>query len=349
MAKHHVSRMVPALLHPEIAARNGRLPTAAQFYRVAGSYNQIACRQKKLILCATQNLASMVSGPTADAWHHYWRTGENFAGMRYLVGLTLSDAAPGSPPVASVIVNRVSDGAQVINYDFYFKGVTTGTSIAAGEIHHVDLPFSAATMDLDPNTEYRGQILASNGVRVCYMTVVESITRYADDTIAVIVNPARFVREGPVLASQFVDLKNAANQLWRHNASHLFSWVPRYFDQDAANPATASTTFTDLIANSAAAYIDTTNRGTLQRPNAIPVKMAVRARRTAGTGTADFRLFDGTNSIQISAAAIASTSAWFTGTGTMSGTPATWRMQHRTSVGTTTVQTSAWSLFQFEA
>lgn len=351
MAKHDVSRMVPSLFHPELAARNGRLPNAAIFARLARTYNQLATVQRKLIFLKSQdwrNMESPVSSPTT-VWSFYFRTGENVSAVVCRAGVTKTTSIfPGIPSQIIVDVYRASDDVRM-NIDsegsIRFGGTTSGSIIGPDNVSHHSFVISG----LAPNTEYYSETRCLFGGRLAYLSVAERRNRNADDSISVVCNPALFVREGPITAAQLADLANAAKLLWRHNASHLFSWCSNYAEDTVADPVSFATIYTDLITANAAMNVEATGRGTLQRPNAIPVKMAVKARRTAGAGTADFRLTNGIQSIDILGAAITSTAAWFTGTGTLIGSPSTYQMQHRVSVNTTTVRTMAWSLFQFEA
>lgn len=351
MAKHHVSRQLPSLFHPEIAARNGRIPTAGGFRRFAEAYNAVATRQRKLLICKSQDLRHMISPPSSPAvvWSFYFRTGENVTSIDAYVGLTATESIfPGIPAQVIVDVYRASDDVRMNignEGSLVYDSTVTGDILGADVVSHNMTRITGLAQD----TEYYCETRCLFGARLAYLTAVETPVREADDQVLVICNPGRYGRGAPIKRLAIEELATAARELWRHNASQLFAWCSNYQEDTASDPSTSSTSFTDLIADSSAMRIETTMRGTLQRPNAIPVKMAVKARRTAGSGTADFRIFDGTNSIQISAAAITSTKDWFTTTGTLSGTPATWRMQHRVSVGTTTVRTMAWSLFQWEA
>jgi hypothetical protein len=348
MARHRVSVMVPSLLHPEIGARNGRLPSAPVFARLARAYNQVSTRQRKLILMKWQDFRHMENGAGASVfvWPFYFRTGENVTAISIQLGVTRTDFAF-STPIPRVVVNVLDTSLVLVSSkQFNYVGSASGTVIGPDDVHFLGFVVDG----LAPNTEYVSGFSCEGGLRLAYAMVEEKREREADDSVSVICNPSLYVREGPIAAAHLADLANAGKLLWRHNASHLLSWCPNYVSDLPAPdvPNINSTSYVDLIANSAAVLINTPNRGTLQRPNAIPVKMAVRY-RLVGSGTADFRLFDGTNSIQILAAPSTGTATWITGTGTMSGAAATWRMQARVSVGTITVRIMGWSLFQFES
>jgi hypothetical protein len=356
MAKHNVSRSIPSLFHPENSARNGRLPNAAIPARIARAYNQIATQQRKLIFCKSQSLRAMedfAGGIDDPIWPFYFRTGENVDAIEAQVGVTQTGNAGSGPATGLLLLTRISTST-IINLTngegrvTYAGDVTPGAAIGCSDIAHVTVRING----LVANEEYAGAWLATNGLRLAYMSVAEVAKPIADDSVAVICNPSLFVREGPIYAAQFADLQQAANRLWKHNASHLLSWCVNYEIGGGGDAITNSTSYVDVIPNNAEIFINTINRGTLSRPNSIPVRMAVYATRSGGAGTtADFRLFDGTNSIEILNATITASPvfSWVSGSGVMSGTPANWRMQMRTDNAGTQIRVGAWSLFQWEA
>ena len=184
-----------------------------------------------------------------------------------------------------------------------------------------------------------------------YAAVHEGWNVLADDSVTGVCNPSKFHVEGPIHDEHAADLTDAANKLWRHNGAHLMSWCCKYHQSDAGVPTTSSTSYADLIINNAGHYLQTQYHSTRRRTGAsgVPVEMAVLCIRTAGAGTADFRLTDGTNNIDITGAAVGGSLQWFTTTTNISDTPATWKMQHRVSVGTTSIRTPAWSVWEYEA
>jgi hypothetical protein len=203
---------------------------------------------------------------------------------------------------------------------------------------------------LSPNTLYHARFEVDDACYLTHVDVHEAQVRHADDTVAGVCSPDKFHVEGPIYDEHAFDFREANNLLWRHNAAPLLSHTCDGFASHAAVPTTSSTSYVNLIATGVAARLQTQYHGTRRRPSAIPVEMAVLAIHSAGVlPTADFRLTDGTNNIDIAGAVISGSLGWFMTTGTISDTPADWEMQHRVSAATGTVRTVAWFVWPYEA
>jgi len=228
---------------------------------------------------------------------------------------------------------------------------TEKLSRSAGALNPSEVIFRSIRIDgLSPNTRYHARFEVFDAMVMTSATVHEGWQTTADDTVTGVCNPDKFHVEGPIYDEHAQDLTEANNKLWRHNGATLMSWTCDYNEDDSSVPRTTSTSYVDLIAESAGFYLNTQYRSTRRRTGSagVPVEFAIRAARLSGAGTADFRLTDGTNNIDLTGVAISGTTTWFTGTATMSDTPATWRMQHRVSVGTTDLRTSGWAVWQYE-
>ncbi len=356
MANHTVRTYHwPPVIPDQRFNRNGMTPNAALLRRVADTFNFVAARQKKHIASFCQPINSpsnLASGTYSYFWPTYFRTGEATTKLRVCLGWApTSDVVNGTWNVHLVNMDTLADDAKDL---VFYAG--TGVASYPNGYRHIQLVF-----DVSPNTEYKTYNIATGGPVPIYMSIAEDASSLADDSVTAVCNPGAFVAEGPIYDSHVQDLIDANNKLWRHNGSHLISYIGFYDfsvggSTTAFTAATASTTYvnasdlasTTVTSSTVGHKLFTTYHATTNRTT-IPVKMAVQVDRTAGAGTCDVRFTDGTNSIVITGIGDNGTDTWATTTGTIpvqSGTK--WDLQFRVSVGTTTFRIKGASLFEYE-
>lgn len=350
MTKYAASPKPPPYLHPEIVASADFLPTPTGFQRAADGYNYISCRQKKFIFLRSQNHNSVTGGSSAAVpiWPAYFRTGENTTGLEVRVGVCQTPFAAVSPPELSVYIKTPGAGTTAGEGHITYEGASATTAVPPNAISHQKMVITG----LSSNTEYVLDSDCTNGMCLTYMSAYEMTNRHADDSVAGVCGPAKFVAGAPILDEHIEDLKDANNRLWKHNGAQLVSWCCDYEAQSAGTgiprPAAGPTSYTDLY--TAPLYLPLSYHNTRRRTT-VPVKMAVMAERSNGAGTLSVRLTDGTSSIEVTgigAGGILPTS-WATNTGTLAATSASYKIQYKYSEAVTTRhRIYAVSLFEFE-
>lgn len=354
MALHDVSRNIPAPFQTQFHARNRDIPNAPIWARVARGYNACLCRQRKLILCKSQHLRSLftVGGGAPGngfAWPFFFRTSESSTVLQFHIGLTASDDASGVPRIS--IELRRTDGGHSPTKAFNFTAQDEGITIGGGDIAHK----SVRIIGLTPLAEYHGIVRYTNGARLVYMTVREESTPIADDvTWLTHTNPTQFINGGPIERAAQVDINAAAVALWRHNAGHLFSWTANYSVDDGTLPTIESTSPVPVLGASVPGlHLNMTNRGTLQRRDEIPCRMAVYVNITdGGTTDMEFRL-RGTGGQLVSMVQEVTSFdpgnalfPWVVGDVVMPEQNTSWVMEVDTNGRTVTI--GGWSLYQWE-
>lgn len=358
MANHNVRTYHwPAIIPDQRFNRNTMLPNAALMRRLADTFNFVAARQKKHIAAYTQPLNDFKDGAGAGTsyfWPTYFRTGEATDKIRLCIGWG---------PVASTTVGAgmyflltdITYGA-TSDTKLYSAPDVVGSAVVPSSIMHTQ-----TLIDVTPNTEYKTSFTTSSGVTPLYFSLAEAPVALADDSLTGICNPGAFVAEGPIYDAHIADLIDANNKLWRHNGSHLISYIG-FCDFSVGGATTCytnstSTTTYNNVQDSSASVTDTspgwklytTYHATANRTT-IPVQMAVQVDRTAGTGTLDIKFTDGTNSVSITGIGDNGDTTWATTTGTIpvqNGTK--WDLHWKVSSGTTTFRIKGASLFTYEA
>jgi hypothetical protein len=360
MAQHRISPRWPPLVQEERFARNGMVPHAAFHRHMAEGFNFVAAHCKKQVFLKCQPLYAVEAGAVVgsvvvDVWPFYFRTGENTTGLRVAAGLAITEfdfVTAGFVPTARLRVHTAA-GVLVIDESWKFAAPATGTAVAPDDIHHIqDL-----VTGLDPDTEYRALWQMSGGGRLVFASLSEAQSDVVDDAAGVICSPAGYTAEAPIYDADLAELVTANNELWRHNGAHLIQWCTEYDAGDAPDVTTFAdrTVYTNLLDDTNTTvtattrgwhlftqYHNTTNRTT------VPVKLAVRSNRTAGSGTLDVKLTDGTNSVTITG--IADTAGWDTVAATIPAqNGGKWDLHVRVSDGSTNHEISAICLFEYEA
>ncbi|HMG21727.1 MAG TPA: hypothetical protein VK607_10435 [Kofleriaceae bacterium] len=355
MSKHDVSRNIPGMLQSNNLARNRKLISAGLMARLARGYNSIATKQRKLIICKSQDWrflqsTSGFSSSSGFAWPFFFRTSDGVTQIDIHLALAASDLPGTSVPTVSIQVVQASAPGTLHENRFSYAPNDAGVTIGAS-----DVVFKLLRMpNLLPNTEYTGIVRFTNGARVASMTIHETMDRYADDSVAVITNPTSFVNEGPIMRADQVDLNVAAVNLWRHNAGHLLSWTPNYSVETAYAPTIASSAFQEILGTGGPTQIiNNVNRGSLQRPAAIPCRMAVRPVISGGSQSMDFRLRGpGGATFGFTATVDGFDNGtplwpWVVANVTMPNAFGSWAMEADTGGRATTF--TGWSLYQWEA
>jgi hypothetical protein len=351
MAKHPVTPFVPPPIDDERFSRNGMVPDAALMKRLAGDFKYISGRAKQQVFLRCQPINNVAAGValSADVWPFYFRTGENTTGLRVVLGAAATDyTIAGTTAYLQFTVN-VAGGSEVIEKVWSLTVGASGVDVTPNGIAVIH----ELCTGLSPNTEYTARFDLLAGYRLVFAAITEADTRHADDSVTAVCDPAEFVAEGPIYDAHLADLIEANNELWQHNGAHLINWCAD-LHEDAA-PTTNLTTYTNILDASSTTvtasspgwnlftqYHNTANRTT------VPVKFAVKTSRTAGAGTLDVRLTDGTNSIAITG--IGGGEIWSTTTANIPAQAGTkWDLQCRVSVGTDTHRIMAIALFEYEA
>lgn len=354
MAKHDQSRSIPAPFYPEVFARNGSFPHAPVWSRVAKGYNQVATRMRKYVLSKSQNLIFLQGMTAANgfAWPFYFHSGEASDSLEVNMGVTAADTPGSAVPRVAVQLVRADGGPSERAFDF--APVDQGITIGGSDVARKTLRFT-----ISPNTDYHGFFRFTNGARIVYATVHETLARHADDSAwEVHTNPTQFVRGGPIERMAQNDINRGGRGLYRHNAAHIFSWCPNYALSSSSSPGTVSQ-FTPVVNTNAFApilgtgrlfFLNLIRRGRLSRPTEIPCRMAVRIRALEGPGDVQVRLAGGDGSnIGFTASVITFDPGsppwpWYIADVVMPAVNTSWEMQADTNNEDMTFE--GWSLFQ---
>jgi hypothetical protein len=346
MTKHAVGLQTPPLVDDERFNRNGMLPSASAARRLANGFNSVSSRYKKQVLLRSQRLGDVdvSSGGIVTLWPFAFGTGENTSGLTLRVGQALVDSLGGAGS-GQLEIREMATGLLAHEVDLDFSGLSSTTDVAPGDVHHA----THNVPGLDPNTEYFGHFFLFGGARIIYASVVENAgsaivgTILADDSLPAVCNPGELLSEAPIYDAQVEDLREANNELWRHNGSHLLQWskdvtattsgspdsplitATTYENvEDGSTAVTAATIGVTLVAE----YHNTSNRTT------IPVRLAVQAGQTVGSGNVlSVKLTNGTDSIEM-ATFVDGPGNWCVVSATMPATAAKWDLYAKVDGGT---------------
>jgi hypothetical protein len=330
-------------------ANNGQPVSASAGKMLANKLNQVAGRRVKVFGVWGQDLGNVSSGAGSASWYRSaFITGPVVTGVRIYAGFALTDYAPTTPPGFAIQINTTA-GASVAAKTIYFYG-TGSTAVTPDGIKHCIIDVEG----LSGNTEYYAHISTLDGVRPVYMTTCERYQLSAVDSVAGYSSPGAFVADGPIYYTHYSKLVTAANGEWKHGGKHLITYQPDLTLSSVYS--LTSTSYVNIfdgassVASSSAGYtLNTAYDGTYSRANAIPVKLLVRAQRTAGAGTLSLQATDGTNSVAITGVGSGS-AAWYSTTATIPAqTDTKWDLQAKVSAGGTTFDIFAVSFLEYES
>jgi hypothetical protein len=350
MSKHLPTQQAPHTVSSNAFARNEIVVSPTGFKAMADNLNRITTWQKKFIFATSQDLNSVDAGAagTVGLWRVFFRSSQNTAGIRVFLGITDTDYGAAANPNVVVTLKAFIGGATVSTFTTRSNGRQAGANPA--EIVNTTYHSFADLTGIDANTEYYITVQAVDGARPIYCAMTELGATHADDANASVVDAGRFVAEGPIYYQDIQDVSNAIKSQWRHNAVHLLSWA-----MDDDNPVYCnSTSYVNLldgatsVASTSAGFKLQTNYHNTTSRTTVPVRFAVNAVRLSGSNTLDVRLYDGTNSIELTGIGTGGQGDWYVTTTTMPVGFTKYDLQAKVGA-TTEFDIYAISLFEWES
>jgi len=355
MALHLPSKVHPGAFNFELQNTNGRQPSPVTLRTLADGLNTVALYQTKLLAMRGQWLATYDDGGAGgtSVWPFYFRSGEGRRGVRFVLGLIDSSTSATSPHVDITIRDR--SGATVASGSVYHNARDSGTPWDGNSVLNRTHLATKDLVGLSADTEYTVEIEAQDYIAIAFMCALEIGAAHADDSINGIVDPSKFVVGGPIYDEHWQDLLDAGSRHWRHSGCHYLSWAG---DWGATSlPVASYGSYTNVIdgtsttvsAATPGVVLASENHHTATTDPAVgsPVKMAVKARRTVGSGSLSVRLNDGTNVISVTGITTGGVDDWYTVTATLPSSLNKWDIQAVVTSGT--FELDAVCLFAYSA
>ena len=345
MGKHIIVGHSPGRFDTETGFLNDRLAGAGILRRLAEASNTIVAKHKKVVQCRSQDIFSIAagSGSNHSPWKFYFRTGPNAHGLRLYAGVCDTDYASVSNPRIEFDL-RDTSGSTVDDKTVYYNGRNEHSS--PEEVLDRTALFTPLLTGLAANTEYYLTMSVRGGARLVYLTAVEESPPSADDSVAGVTDPSKFVLDAPIYDAQIQDLVDAAIGAWKWNGAHLLTWNPDYVSGSTSSidlPVATYGSYTNVLDATSTTVSANTPGFTLasqyhtrtrNNSTGARVVIAVNATRTVGSGNLAVRLNDGTNQITLSGITTGGTGSWYTGTGVLPSQIAKWDIQALVSAGT---------------
>jgi hypothetical protein len=317
MATYLVDQGIPPKIHHEGFVRNGKAPDAAYMSAVAKGTNHIAAKRKKCIYTYGRDLNSLVAGQAADRTFgvgYNWN-GYNTSRMEFQVGFIRVAQASLTDCRVKIVVTRESDSSTQTLY-FYSLQFATGHSVDSPE----KITWLRQGVAVNANEAYSFEVVEENYARCVAVCAFEVGSNPVNDTHTGIVTQGVGTVGAPILDDDQQDMVEAQTNLWKRNGGVL-AW----YSYDTTPWAMTSTSYTNLVDRTNTTYGVTTPGASIdlrysavKSSATVPVRLAVLAERTSGTGsTADnrARFTDGTNLIELTG--IGGTKQWYTVDGTL--------------------------------
>lgn len=285
MTKVIVPPIAPGPIPEDRFAQNGDMPSQTALRRVATGYNHVAVNQRKLVFAKSYYTQSTYTPASANEITNYFsfRTGENVSELCVWLGLAPATSTNGTNK-ASTEVGFYDGSTTVITRNQFYPKVQSG-AFQPSEVAWFWTKVTTADGIL-ANTDYCGYVNQFNYSRVHTVVVYEKSDKIAVSTVDGVCNPLNWETSKPIYDANVQELAETGTKLWRHNAKQLLS-ISREDSTTSftVNSATASNIHSSATAWSATApgYILETQYHDTQSGD-VPVELAARIRRTAGTG-----------------------------------------------------------------
>lgn len=304
---------LPSLLQPHLSADNGLYPDAAFYGQATAALNHLVAYARKPVFQYT-NLLGASGGASGVVWRWHCRTGYGVRRLVVMAVLGRDDRAIAVDPYITVTVTEVGGAALPA---LTFRG-------GASEVVATDAPdellTSTQTIDVDPATEYTGEVEFFDNVRVVSLLVYEEPNSTVTDAVDYFSEymPAA----GSPIQDSWVGRQLAATgALIRYNGGLRADWA-RF---DGSTRTRSSATNVNLLDNSSTGtptaatpgYTFCTTAKNTASKTTVPIRLAVNA-KVAGGGSGTVRLRDTSGNDAAVVTVNSGTQQWFTVDGAIS-------------------------------
>ena len=300
------------LIHRHRFVDNGLYPDAAFYGAAQSALNHLTAYRRKPLFQRTVPLGT-AGGTSGTAWRWYCRTGYGAKRIGVMATLGLDDRNLAVDPYITVTITAVG-GAALTSQAFHY-GASRVIATDAPDEYSVSTRYVACAA----NTEYTGDVVFTDNVRVISLLVFEDFSSTVDDATDYF---SLYAPGGgsPIYDSRIGQQLQGVGNLLRKNGGLRGDWVPvdgvartrtsatyiNLYDNSSATPPTAASPGVTLV---------TTARNTASATTA-PIKMAVYGSVAAGAGgTVVLRDTGGTDAATVT---VTGAAGWYTATGAIS-------------------------------
>ena len=306
------SPQLPPLIHRDRFARNGLYPDAAFYGAATQALNHCLAFRRKPLFQRTVPLGTS-GGASGTAWRWHCRTGYGVRRVAVFAVLGLDDRHLAVAPSITVTLTEVG-GAALPAVSFAY-GASNVTATDAPD----ELLTAVQFIDVDPATDYTGEVLFVDNVRVISLLVYEAFDATVDDSLDYF-STFRPAGGSPIFDAWVGRGLAALAGMLHDNLATRLDWMRA----DGTARTRTSATLINLIddttvgtptAASPGYTLDTEHRYTIGKVQ-VPVTLAVYGSIPAGSGVVRLRDTGGTSAVV--ATINNATPQWFTATGALS-------------------------------
>lgn len=288
----HIPPIRPNGIPEERYAQNGDVPSQAALRRAAWAYNHASVHQRKVLFLGCYDTQATYTPATATETTVYFsfRTGENVESVRFFVGLAPATQANGT--AQAYVQGKIYDGTTLLSApEMYYPKVQLG-AFQQSEVAWAKSEITIAD-GLLPNTDYCGYLNQINYSRIHSVMVHETALSTGVSSVTGITDPKPWETNKPIYDAAVQGLAETGTKLWQHNGRPLIS-IGRddstttrtvnsisYQNFDDAGTSAWSASAPGYMVNTL--YHDTSSGD-------VPIEIACRCRRTAGSGSLFIRL-----------------------------------------------------------
>lgn len=321
-------------------ARNTLPVMGALGKKILTGINHIVAYRRKLFFSDCMDIQSIRAGVTGTEvlWHGKWHAGE---GAKFLV------AEIGMAPLTTGTDGEVFLTVGGTDTDKLHQAASSGSDIAT------DFSFGRIEYDISASadTSIEWSLSVVDFARPFSLGLYEVGETPVDTTNGGTVDQGVGVGS-PITDGEHADLHPDLFDLWKHNASHLFSWSRQ---TSAAITYATSGTYTNwadgTTTGGAAVTAPGFNLVTTRHDRVnhdVPILFAVKGSMASGVGTASAKIVDTTNTTLLEITGIDTTDQWWTATGTITA-GSTFVTVEVTTSGAINLELDAIAIYQYLA
>ena len=340
MATFLANHAIPGLINTRGYVRNGKCPDGEYMRQCIAGTNHIAAFRKKLVMSHGRDINAIPVGSSSARTFgvgYVW-AGYNTGRIQVHVGMIRVTSASLTDSRVKVTIKRISAGSTQTLY-FYNMQSAAGHSADTPEkiswlSQGVDIPAS--------NEAYWITVEEENKARCVSASVFTKGNNPVNDAHAGVVTGTIGGSGAPILDGEQEDIFEAQTNLWKKNGTTLACYT-----YDTTPYSYTSATYINIVDRSSTSVASTSPGYTIdlryhayKGSTTVPVRLAVLAQRTSGTGsTGDnrARFTNGSDSIELTG--IDSTLEWKVVDGTLpiGGAADKYDLQIRTASGSDTI------------